>query len=158
MTWPQTLENNSYINPYKYKFRYIEIFPRKIKNFKNIDLYYIYHYNFTYNVYYTLYFEHKYWRITNIDTNNININFTYYLFPIYNNYWFSIINHEWINIYDLYNDNYLVHFLIKCKNLIDDIYKAVCNLLNQKVNKNEFDIYINNCLNIILANKLLIKL
>ena len=158
MTWPQTLENNSYINPYEYKFQYNEIFFQEIKYFKNIDLYHVYHYDFTYNIYYTLYFEHKYWRIININTNNININFTYYLFPIYNNYWFSIINHEWINIYDLYNDNYLVHFLITHKNLIDNIYKAICNILKQKVNKDEFNTYMLYCLNIVLANKLLIKM
>lgn len=158
MTWPQTLINNSYINPYEYKFRYNEIYIREIKSFDNVDLYHIYHYDFTYNVYYTLYLEHKYWRINNININNIDIDFTYYLFPIYNNYWFSIINYVWIDIYDLYNDNYLVHFLIQRKNLINDLYKAVCNILNQKVIKNEFSIYIKNCLNIVLANKLLIKL
>ena len=159
MIWPQTLIDNLYINPYEYKFRYNEIFYSKIKNFNFIDIYYIYDWNFILKKYYTYYCENIYWKISDINEMRIASKYKRYVFPFYRFYSFVIYN-EYFNIYDTYDDKYIyyAYYNVKCKNIINDLYKASCNLLNQKINKDEFSIYIKNCLNIVNANELLIKL
>lgn len=158
MTWPQTLINNSYINPYEYKFQYYKIYNglKFFVNYHFVNIYYVYDWNFILKKYYTYYCENMRWKIYDIDEIRI-FKHKRYVFPFYRFYSFIIYN-KIFNIYNVYEDTYYEHYNVTCKNIINDLYKAVCNILNQKINKDELTTYIIHCLNIINTNELLIKL
>lgn len=149
------LQNNIYIDPFEYKYKYLEIKKSITSTVPIINIYYIYTWDFTLlNKQYLYFHEGKFYRLINVNSIKNSLNSIYYVIPFYKNY-FLYISNNYLFINDVYTNCIHAKFKITRKKIINDSFQVLKRILNIDINKKEYEEFILKFFDVVKSQKFL---